>query len=210
MKSRPLLIVIVLNLFTIFFVLAQDDSQDPRIDQALNIAIGQAPSNIPEHAPDVAIAQFPDTTLPPVVTVTAPAITARPTRKFSSPLPPCILGCLQKAVDSSGCGKNAADSSACACINPVYQVTSRSCIQYTCSESEQALASHLQQKCSENKEIRPGFRPLATIHQTASLTTNMMAVNTEKAKNTAPPKKGMMELEWVIGAAILGLVLVFR
>lgn len=38
----------------------------------------------------------------------------------------------------------------CACVNPVYQVTSRTCIKYTCSADEQELASRIQQKCSES------------------------------------------------------------
>lgn len=117
------------------------------------------------------------------------------------------------------------DSQNCACINPVYQVTSRSCIEETCSYSDQELASHIQQKCSESestfsycsfmihhggydidKEIRPAFRPPTTVSPIASLTTNMMAIMTDRARNEAQLNKGNVEMELAVGAGILGLV----
>jgi len=150
------IVAIIINFFTIQFAAAQQ------------LGPG-ATANVQDHVGGV-----PDITTPPIVTATAPAITPRPTHKFSSPLPPCVLECLQKAVDSSGCGKcvvpvtvfhfdaemvsqyvdrKAVDSQNCACVNPVYQATSRSCIRETCSDSDQELASHIQQKCSESEYI---------------------------------------------------------
>ena len=150
------IVAIIINFFTIQFAAAQQLGPD-------------ATANVQDH-----VGGAPDITTPPIVTATAPAITPRPTHKFSSPLPPCVLECLQKAVDSSGCGKcvvpvtvfhfdaemvsqyvdrKAVDSQNCACVNPVYQATSRSCIRETCSDSDQELASHIQQKCSESEYI---------------------------------------------------------
>lgn len=182
------IVAIIIKFFTIQFAAAQQLGPD-------------ATANIQDH-----VGGAPDITTLPIVTVTAPAITPRPTRKFSSPLPPCVLECLQKAVDSSGCGKKAVDSQNCACVNPVYQVTSRSCIKETCSDSDQELASHIQQKCSENKEIRPAFHPPTAVSPIVSLTTNMMAVMTDQARNEAHLNKGNVEMELAMGAGILGLV----
>jgi len=84
MKLR--VVATVIKFLTIQFAAAQQLAPDATVD-------------VQDHggAPDIA-------TLP-IVTATAPAITPRPTHKYSSPLPQCVLECLQKAVDSSGCGK---------------------------------------------------------------------------------------------------------
>jgi len=81
------IVAAVLNLFTVQFATAQQLAPD-------------ATANVQDHSDGI-----PDVTPLPIGTVTAPAITPRPTHKFSSPLPQCVLECLQKAVDSSGCGK---------------------------------------------------------------------------------------------------------
>jgi len=57
-----------------------------------------------------------------------------------------------------------------------------------------------------DKEIRPAFRPPTTVPPMASLTTNMMAVMTDQARNEAHLNKGSVEMELAMGAGILGLV----
>lgn len=57
-----------------------------------------------------------------------------------------------------------------------------------------------------DKEIRPAFRPPTTVSPIASLTTNMMAIMTDRARNEAQLNKGNVEMELAVGAGILGLV----
>ncbi|KAJ3576640.1 hypothetical protein NP233_g277 [Leucocoprinus birnbaumii] len=58
------------------------------------------------------------------------------------------------------------------------------------------------------KAIQPGFRPQVTMPQTGSLTTNNMAVNTNKSANAAQPKGGIFGLNLMaVGAGALGVVL---